>query len=88
MSNYPPGVTGNEDVFGPKTEQDVTIESSCYHCPWEGEVLATRVQWNFGGMHYFDCPQCGTENELEIPESDGWEAADEDWGDEDARIMA
>ena len=43
----------------------IIIVASCYHCPWEGEVVAERVAVNFYGRDYFVCPQCGTENEQE-----------------------
>lgn len=88
LSNLPPGVTGTEDAFGPQAEEDVTIEAACYHCPFEGEIVATQLTWNYGATRYFECPQCGTENEIEVPQSDGMEASDEDWGDEDARVLA
>lgn len=58
LSNYPPGVTGSEDAFGPKDESDqvmkcdncgisemVTIERYNEHYQWECEHCEHIHSW-------------------------------------------
>jgi hypothetical protein len=71
--DYPPGVTGHEDAFGPEREYDDTFEvhHTCdedrFDAPFEGEVFGTVRVWNESGPDFlYDCPQCGEEVLLEL----------------------
>ena len=58
MSNYPPGVTGNEfEIAGPDWEGP--IDRDCEDCRWIGEVDA----WGYQGTLHWTCPECNTEHE-------------------------
>lgn len=57
MSNYPPGVTGNEfEIAGPDWEDDMLVR--CCDCGWAG--MATV--WAYRGETYWECPECGEEH--------------------------
>lgn len=56
MSNYPPGVTGNEfQISGPDSEVDGNV-----YCPNCGADIETTVTY-FRYERWFTCPTCGTE---------------------------
>ena len=61
MSNYPPGVSGNEDAFGPQSEDEVTVTVTCPSCDEDVTVSALRLTWNYSVEDIFDCPSCGAE---------------------------
>lgn len=62
MSNYPPGVSGNEDAFGPQSE-DVyeAVGILCPACETLVDTSVTRLTWNYTIEDIFDCPSCGAE---------------------------
>lgn len=72
MSNYPPGVTGFEDHFGPSAEVEEPVDKQCEDCEWDGSVVALRQYWNSDITETWSCPECGVEHEdvLELPEPD------------------
>jgi hypothetical protein len=87
MSNYPPGVTGNEYEIAGGVETELTITASCENteCAEYGadvddqEVLAEA----YGGTvtYDWDCPVCGTTSSYERDESE-WDDRDyDDWVD-------
>lgn len=66
MSNYPPGVTGFEDAFGPQREWDATREvvhecnEDLFETPFNGDVEGTVIVWNSPPAQFaYECPQCG-----------------------------
>ena len=77
---YPPGVSGNEDAFGPRDEFDIEADDlyECENCSAPAPEVVTRVRWNSGIEDCWDCPDCGHENCHEVYEDDGPDP-DEDW---------
>ena len=63
--NLPPGVTGNEAVFGPQDEVDVELDKECADCGFSGWVTVTRLGWTASVTECWDCPTCGQEHEDE-----------------------
>jgi hypothetical protein len=64
MSNYLPGVTGNEfEIAGPDYEEELEIE--CPRC-------ARRAMTEFGyrGQAWRDCGECGYQEDLDPIEED------------------
>lgn len=55
MSNYPPGVTGNEDIFGPKREYEG--RHSCESC--ENICDGMFQEWNYSLT--WTCVECTME---------------------------
>ena len=80
QDNLPPGVTGNEDVFGPKSEEEVTARHTCSECDLEDDVLVTREVYNTGVVDYWTCV-CGVENNADVEIEDDY-YGDVDWGDD------
>lgn len=79
FDNYPPGVSGNEDAFGPQSEE--TFEDQDINCPACGTDVRTdvvRLTWNYTVEAIFDCPACGAE-EVTVQV----EAEEPDYGDPD-----
>ena len=61
MSNYPPGVTGNEfEIAGPNREYEEVRE--CTECGEEVEMLVQT----FHNEAWADCPSCHAANEWEL----------------------
>lgn len=59
MSNYPPGVSGNEfEIAGPDYERD--YEGVCAHCGADA-LLAL----GFGSRHWIICLECDYSEDLE-----------------------
>lgn len=63
MSNYPPGVTGNEYQIAGCPERDIEVEYECDECDFNGMVEATeyttalyRDSREF--TEEFECPGC------------------------------
>ena len=73
MSNYPPGVTGNEwQIAGPDAERDETRdvkECGNAECEFEGGTVEGVVTF-YGFEAWFDweCPECGHSNEEDVSE--------------------
>lgn len=66
MSNYPPGVTGNEyEIAGPDYE-DYT-DRSCWHC----SNTAGNLQQGYGKEHWVICGGCYLRTDLEQEYDDG-----------------
>lgn len=77
LSNYPPGVTGNElQISGPSWES--TEDVICPECDSDVEASA----WGHSGTAHYTCSNC--HYEWEIPEDDMSQGADEYdvWRDE------
>lgn len=73
MSNYPPGVTGNEmAISGPHREWDVA-DWECPRCDHVGDADG----W-FHPMEgtWIDCPECGFSQEQDDP---GWDDPDREY---------
>lgn len=81
QDNLPPGVSGHEDAFGPKFEEEVTAWHTCSECGLEDDVLVTREGYNTGVVDYWTCV-CGVENSAEVEIEDDDYYGDADWGDE------
>ena len=58
MDNYPPGVSGNEDEFGPQEEEEFEAVHTCEVCGHVSEVLVVRQTYSSGTVEYWDCPRC------------------------------
>lgn len=56
LSNYPPGVTGNEPEIAGYDE----IPWTCSECDTEGTAYGSRVSDHFT----FECEQCGSDEEI------------------------
>jgi len=70
MSNYPPGVTGNElQIAGPAWESTESVD--CPECDMSVEAEA----WGHGGIAHFTCPEC--EYEWEVSEEDMYQGPEE-----------
>lgn len=66
LSNYPPGVSGNEDaIAGPKREYE--DERGCKECGWYGTVVV--VEWS--DCSVWECEECGAEWVVGAFDSDG-----------------
>ena len=60
MSNYPPGVTGNEyEIAGPDTEDEV--QDWCDHC----ESVQNGVVQTYRREAWFICDACGETTEMD-----------------------
>lgn len=76
MSNYPPGVTGNElQIAGPAWESVELID-----CP-ECSSTVKADAWGHGGVAHFTCPVCAhewgvSEEDLEPDPYDAWRDAE------------
>jgi len=70
MSNLPPGVSGNEDAFGPQAEYDTEADLTyvCESCDAPSPEVITRVVWNGGAEDVWDCPECGHSNTRTVEE--------------------
>ena len=80
-SNLPPGVSGNEDAFGPQDEYDVEagLDYVCEDCPTPSPTVVTRTVWSGNMTDTWDCPGCGHTNCVDVyPEPEG--DPDADWG--------
>lgn len=74
MSNYPPGVTGNElRIAGPDWDGD--IERECPRCEQWVLVYAS----SFRGVLSWECPLCGNYEDEEEEEGPDPDAAYEAW---------
>ena len=86
MSNYPPGVTGNEpQIAGPDSERQDRDERECAQCDFNDEVTIEEVRYGYTTMEYWTCPECGYEHENDVtdkydegPDPDG-DRFREDW---------
>jgi endogenous inhibitor of DNA gyrase (YacG/DUF329 family) len=67
MSNYPPGVSGNEDAFGPQSE-DVLDDQEvvCPLCETAVKTQIVRITWNYTVEDWMECPECGKESTTEV----------------------
>lgn len=78
MSNYPPGVSGNEPEIAGYPERDMTLKVTCtysgtasfsdgipldWECDYEGKADGTAVFYAGETWFYWECPNCGHENE-------------------------
>lgn len=86
MSNYPPGVSGNEPDIAGYPERDVILEiEACDHedadgnvCGWGGLVDATEYALSrLTTLTQWTCPDCGTEHSFEGDIDDGPDPDDE-----------
>lgn len=59
LSNYPPGVTGNEYAIG-GAQREWTEVRECPHCGWEGE-MEHEAHYEFGTMAW-----CGNPDLVEV----------------------
>lgn len=60
MTNYPPGVSGNErEIAGPDHERELTDEA----CPRCGAVALLEEGWR--GDRWVSCGECGHQEERE-----------------------
>lgn len=77
--NYPPGVTGNEDVFGPNDETDYeAVGQLCPNCEILVDVTVTRITWNYTVEDVFTCPGCEEEVTIDVtPEQEYPDTRDE-----------
>lgn len=78
MSNYPPGVTGNEyEIAGP--DREFTDERECDHCDRLVTVDVVQYRWE----EWWTCPACGGDNQR-VNEPDFPDLPDDipDWWDE------
>jgi rubredoxin len=86
MSNYPDNVTGNEPEIAGYPEINLTGvgcrgglvdgPDGPEDCEWTGDVEADFTD----GMAYWDCPECGIENEVDMSPDEDYEP---DWDRED-----
>lgn len=66
MSNYPPGVTGNEyEISGPTYEEDEKRTCSDKDCGFSDEVIVQGYE----SEKWWTCPDCGLEHIEEIEEN-------------------
>jgi hypothetical protein len=71
LSNYPPGVSGNEpQIAGPDWEEKREVEcdqviDGDINCEWAGTVDA----YGWKDCWYWVCPRCSRENEVLTEES-------------------
>jgi hypothetical protein len=73
MDSYPPGVSGNEDAFGPQSEETYeAVGQLCPHCENLVNTTITRTTWNYTVEDWMECPECGEESiaEVEVEEPD------------------
>lgn len=73
MSNYPPGVSGNEwQIAGPRSEYDETRSVVLPHDgDEEVEVLGTVTVWDVYAADFdYECPECGEDHSVEFDPSD------------------
>jgi Zn ribbon nucleic-acid-binding protein len=78
MSNYPPGVTGNEfPITGPLDEWVEDIDE-CPACHFSGQADAW---WHPDQGAWVDCPRCGHEMELPDPREPDPDLAYDTWRD-------
>ncbi len=62
MSNYPPGVSGNE--AGPVREYTADVDAECSECGWYDRVdVKVRVRRDDQYDFFWECPECGAANE-------------------------
>ena len=64
LSNYPPGVTGNEyEIAGPDREWEDPAHSDCrVGCGVEGQ----EAHWEtYQGQTWWVCPSCNTSNTVD-----------------------
>lgn len=71
LSNYPAGVTGHEPMIaGPAYERDeVYTVAHCYGADCEfadAEVAGVMMGDRWVGNFWWECPECGHENETEF----------------------
>ena len=65
MSNYPPGVTGNEfEIAGPDYEQE--IEGYCPGCG-KSDCL---MEQGYQGQRWRNCSECDYEEDIEVNKYD------------------
>lgn len=64
--NYPPGVTGHEDVFGPNEEREETDNRTCPDCGELNKVVVTTEYFTFNIEERWTCPGCGEEHAEDI----------------------
>lgn len=56
---YPEGVTGFEDeIAGPRYEEDETITTVCEYCGWSGDVECLVRYWRDDRDVLWTCPDC------------------------------
>lgn len=74
MSNYPPGVTGFEDAFGPQAEYDVEVPDGyeCRDCDEAPIGTVLRSVWSSGAEDYWVCENCGKENTRDVEREEEW----------------
>lgn len=82
MSNYPPGVTGNEDAFGPRAEfeTEAGIDYACEECDAPAPETVLRSVWSSGVDDSWECEKCSHLNVRDVFEDEP--ELDADWGDE------
>lgn len=82
MSNLPPGVSGNEDAFGPREEYDVEagLLFECEECHTPAPEVITRLVWTSGAEDVWDCV-CGHQNSRAVEEESSFD--DPDWGSDE-----
>jgi hypothetical protein len=71
MSNYPPGVTGNEyAIAGPDTERDEDRDVTCGNaeCDFSGTVEVMVTTFRRDAWCNWTCPACGADNQEDLPE--------------------
>lgn len=82
MDNYPPGVTGTEDVFGPKEETEYDDIRTCTDgCPFTGEVFIIRQIFSSEAVEWWDCPTCNRNHEHDMDLSEVYPEYDEEHTD-------
>lgn len=66
FSNYPAGVTGHEDHFGPQHEEERTEQMECAECGHIGDVVILQQSYTSSCVEIWECPACGNETETDI----------------------
>lgn len=65
-SNYPPGVTGHEDVFGPISEDVFEDDRECPECGYSGPCMVSRDRYDTACIENWCCGECGQDFEADI----------------------
>ena len=67
MSDYPPGVSGNEPEIAGYPERDESrhvVHDGNVACSFSGDVVGTTVFYDGETVFYYECPKCGTDGEV------------------------